>query len=657
MLRFALYVSDHGFGHASRMAALAEEFNRFGIFVHIRSARPDFLFRNLDPQLSCKENVAIDVGVKHGPDLAPDLQATKEALLGLMGRRLEICEREVDFLRGEGIDLSVADVPWLAVEAGTYAKVPVFAVSNFDWLYVYNGLFGSDREFRPLLNTIFGLYQRAERAFRLPLGSRRSMGAFRNCETTGLLAFRKDFYNDPHEVYGLPAGKPLLTCTFGGEGEMGLDLERVCAAFPGYVFSTREAKAANHVRVRPNADFSDLIHGSQVLLTKPGYSSFAEALQYGKYIVYRPRENYPEEEVLIRGIARYPRQRRLEGLDLSKREWQAVFRQALSPNQAGRAVPNRNAGVAALIVKRYLELRHCREKLRSVFDVGSNNLNYALCVEGQAEPLHTAQISTGLGRDYHLRKDGQVEIPKARLAEFKRRVGRFLLYDQVIPSEKRAIATGINRRSPAAEEISQWFTERWGIPFKVLSEREETELAGLAAGTLLATGESAVSADVGGFSTELVFYGHRGEKSGVSLPLGLLTLRRQSGEGVDVEKVIRSALATVPDWTPAKVVCVGLAATFLAKVIRRERFFQPDKLQGARISVSDLEALVSTLGRGDGDWSQYLAEAGAADVLALNARLCVLLLDKFGVREFVVCHYGISTGYNLRPRRKPRGKG
>ncbi|NLN85264.1 MAG: hypothetical protein GX135_04060, partial [Candidatus Cloacimonetes bacterium] len=99
MLNFAIYVSDHGFGHATRMAALAEELIRFGIFVHIRSARPDYIFAGLDSKYYQKWDVVCDFGVKHGENLAPDLKATEEALLELMGQRSSILEREVDFLR------------------------------------------------------------------------------------------------------------------------------------------------------------------------------------------------------------------------------------------------------------------------------------------------------------------------------------------------------------------------------------------------------------------------------------------------------------------------------------------------------------------------------------------------------------------------------
>ncbi|MDD3144427.1 MAG: hypothetical protein PHG32_09620, partial [Candidatus Cloacimonetes bacterium] len=504
MLNFAIYVSDHGFGHATRMAALAEEFIRFGIFVHIRSARPEFIWRNLDPNYSEIHPQACDVGVKHGKNLAPDLEATRSALLALMGRRLDIVEREVEFLRREKIDLIVADIPWLAVEAGTYAKVPVFAISNFDWLYIYARLFQDDADLRPLLNTIFGLYQRVDRAFRLPMSSPASMGCFRQIEKTGLLAARKAPNPDLIRDLGIDTAKPLLVCSFGGAGEMELDLKKLCVAFEGTVASAIEAEGiSNHVRVPRNADFSALIGEADILLTKPGYSSFAEAIQGGKHLIYSPRENYPEEDILIRGIASYPAKTELPSLLLAPAEWKKVFRKIKEKVRPLRKVSNANSRIAALMIQRYMELRHGGKDLLSVFDAGSNNLNYALCEAGTPVPIHTAQIMTGLGSQYRELPGGRVRVAAKQLSAFKRAVSAFMLYDQHIASRKQVIATGIHRRSDLSADLTQWFKARWNAEFKVLSEQAETELVALAARDLIPAGQRALIVDIGGFSTEL----------------------------------------------------------------------------------------------------------------------------------------------------------
>ncbi|MCB5247545.1 MAG: hypothetical protein LHW57_05925 [Candidatus Cloacimonetes bacterium] len=656
MLNFAIYVSDHGFGHATRMAALAEEFIRFGIFVHIRSARPEFIWRNLDPNYSEIHPHACDVGVKHGKNLAPDLEATRSALLALMGRRLDIVEREVEFLRREKIDLIVADIPWLAVEAGTYARVPVFAISNFDWLYIYAKLFKGDADLRPLLNTIFGLYQRVDRAFRLPMSSPASMGCFRQIEKTGLLAARKATNPDLIRDLGIDTAKPLLVCSFGGAGEMELDLKKLCAAFEGTVASAIEVEGiSNHVRVPRNADFSALIGAADILLTKPGYSSFAEAIQGGKHLIYSPRENYPEEDILILGIASYSAKTELPSLLLAPAEWKKVFCKIKESVRPVRKVPNANSRIAALLIQRYMELRHGGKNLLSVFDAGSNNLNYALCEAGTPVPIHTAQIMTGLGRQYRVLPGGRVRVAAKQLSAFKRAVSAFMLYNKHIASRKQVIATGIHRRSDLSADLTQWFKARWNAEFKVLSEEAETELVALAARDLIPAGQRALIVDIGGFSTELVLPGSQNKAGGVSLSLGLLTLHRAQQDGFSAETLIRQQLNTVADLKPDAVICVGLSAVFLAKIIKKIAKYQPAKIHGVRIGREELEQFLRLASRGGTDeLITYSVEKKPLGFLSLSARFYTLLLDKFGASEFIVCYYGISSGYNLWPQRRKK---
>lgn len=654
MLSFAIYVSDHGFGHATRMAALAEEFIRFGIFVHVRSARPDFLWRDLDPNYSEIHHHACDVGVKHGTNLSADLEATRTALLTLMGQRLEIVEREVEFLRREKIDLIIADIPWLVVEAGTYAGVPVFAISNFDWLFIYERLFRHDAELRPVLNTIFGLYQRVDRAFRLPLSSPHSMGSFRNIEKTGLLAARKKAKPDLISDLGIDPGQALLVCSFGGAGEMELDLKKLCAAFEGTVASAAEVEGIpNHVRVSRNADFSALIFAADILLTKPGYGSFAEAISSGKHLIYCPRANYPEEEILIRGIARYSAKTELPGLKLAKAEWKRVFRSIAAEPKPVKKVPNANSAVAALLIQRYFELRHGGRNLLSVFDVGSNNLNYALCEVRNPLPIHTAQIRTGLGGKFLERADGRVSVAAKQLTGFKHAVAAFMLCDRGIASRKQVIATGIHRRGDFSGDLAGWFQNRWKVPYKVLSGMEEAELVALAAKELVPEGRQAIIVDIGGFSTEIITTGALSKRAVTSLPLGLLTLNQARQKGLTAETLISGQLEKVPDQKPDLMICVGLSAVFLAKIIKQIPKYQPAKIHGIRITRQDLLQFQKLAAEGDPNallrWS---VEKQSLPFLSLSARFYTLLLDKFGASEFIVCYYGISSGYNLWKKRK-----
>ena len=81
--------------------------------------------------------------------------------------------------------------------------------------------------------------------------------------------------------------------------------------------------------------------------------------------------------------------------------------------------------------------------MNSIFDIGSNNLNYALCEAGKSLPIHNAQIKTGIGRNYKIVKR-TVKIKRETIKRFQSLVSDFMEYDKNIPSSKFVIATGIH---------------------------------------------------------------------------------------------------------------------------------------------------------------------------------------------------------------------
>ena len=82
----------------------------------------------------------IDVGVKHSENLTVDIKRTNNSLLELLSKRNEIMEREIEFLRREKIDCIIADIPFLVSDFAAYCHIPVFAVTNFEWHFIYSSL-------------------------------------------------------------------------------------------------------------------------------------------------------------------------------------------------------------------------------------------------------------------------------------------------------------------------------------------------------------------------------------------------------------------------------------------------------------------------------------------------------------------------------------
>ena len=653
MLRFALYVSNHGFGHCTRISALAEELIKYGIVCHIISTKPAHLFQNLDPHYFILHQHSVDVGVKHSENLTVDMDSTVSSILELLFQRNEIMEREVEFLRQEKIDCIIADVPFLVSEFGAYCQIPVFAVTNFEWHYIYNSLLtnkhilSSQTEFsnpvtlKPVLNLIWSLYQRFDACFQLPFSSSESTSAFKNNIPCGLLSRKKDAYSDIRFLNNWDKEMPILLVMFGGEGKLELDYEALCCAFGGVVISTQTGvKAKNHYQVTVDADFLDLIYSADIVLCKPGYSTLAEAVQMNKFIIYCPRKNYPEETVLIQGLNKYPNCLQIDTLQINVEQWKDIFENIHIGIKSANLYKNNNIMVAGSILKKYTQM--IASNLVSVFDLGSNNLNYLLYSLDKKQIIHKTQLTTFLGKNFTNDK-----LSTKRLQSVKQIIKPLLQLDANIESEKVLLATGVMRKALNANLLTDWIEKHYKIKSRIISQEEEIRFAYFAAKHFQSGEEAYLAIDIGGFSTEFIDLRKDKKHQGIGLSFGLLTLLNEFDANFDVvTKYIQDQLATLTYHGSYHLIGVGLTYTYLAAVIYKCHYNDIENMEGKAITRSLLQQLFHSIEvKEENRYLPFLMEESYLPVLKLSILFNISLLDRFNASEIIVCNSGIAVGY------------
>ena len=688
MLKFALYVSNHGFGHSTRISALAEELIHYGVFCHIITTKPAFLFQDLNPHYFVLHNRAIDVGVKHSENLTVDIKRTINSLLELLSKRNEIMEREIEFLRREKIDCIIADIPFLVSDFAAYCHIPVFAVTNFEWHFIYSSLLveeeNTEKEngivnnynnlelsrraassgytnfstpevansLKPVLNLIWSLYQRFDGCFRLPFSTDESMSAFKDYISCGLLSRKKDKYKDIRLQYNLPKETPILLVMFGGEGTMELNYEALCSAYQGIVISTQAGiKAKNHIQVSMDDDFPDFISNADIILCKPGYSTLAEAVQAGKFIIYCPRLNYPEEKALIAGLKHYANCLQIDTLQLSAGQWKAIFEDIKPRKIRTKTYKNCNTEVAGLVLKKYTQLQNRR--LLSVFDLGSNNLNYVLFDLEKRQIVHQTQLTTALGVAFKHNK-----ISEKRLTSVKQIISKLLQLDSYLESEKVLLATGVMRFALNANLLTDWITDKYNIKCKIISSQEEIRYAYFSARQYKSGEEATLAIDIGGFSTEFINLDKEKKQQGNSLPFGLLTLLNDfNGDSETADNFIRQKLNDLPYKGSYRLVGIGLTYTYLAGVIFRCSYNEREKLEGKAITKKQLQELSHSLEvRDEQRYLPFLLEESYLPILKLSIAFNISLLDRFETSEIIVCNSGIAVGYAYWYSSKQRSK-
>ncbi|SCL76317.1 putative glycosyl transferase [Methanoculleus chikugoensis] len=292
--RICLYTSDFGYGHAARDIALARELQEaLHADVVVRTGSPAaFMSRSL-PGVEVIPGPNDPGVVMDGAAVAGE--RTLAAVEQWVASWEECIAAEMIFLRDRGFDLVLSDIapqPFLAAEE---LGIPSLGISNFTWHLIYTRLFGKNE----LTDRIAEAYRAADVALLLPLHE--PMEVFKNRREVGLVARavtrnRKEI----RRLCGLSEEEPFVYLG-GGQSLDPTIFRGVRSALAGctlLVPSWTDLPGA--VRIPPGeTETQDWIAACDLVVSKPGYSTIAEAIQAGVPMALFSREGFAEDDYLI----------------------------------------------------------------------------------------------------------------------------------------------------------------------------------------------------------------------------------------------------------------------------------------------------------------------------------------------------------------------
>lgn len=353
--RLVLYVSGHGYGHATRAALLLER---------LRAALPVELFvRGSAPaRIFAATGAALSAGLEEPPlaqrgGLDVDWDASLREHLAFLERRAEAVAAEAAWLRSVGPRLVLSDVPSLPCEAAVKAGAPCRLVSNFTWDWVLGERARQDPRWLPVAGRMADAYALAAGAWRLP-GSG-GFSTVRAVAEPGLLARRSAAGRlEARAALGVPAdGRPLVLVSFGGFGA-GLprldDPELEAFRFMGFGPAPAGLRAPwLALDANPALPHAESVAACDVLVGKPGYGTFSEAAAHGCRVLAVRRPDYPESEALWRWLSGVAACRELPRADFQSGRW-APHLSALMEKKPMAPVPAPGADVIAVQLRELL---------------------------------------------------------------------------------------------------------------------------------------------------------------------------------------------------------------------------------------------------------------------------------------------------------------
>lgn len=302
-----LAITNHGYGHTVRASSIAAAIQQRypDVLLILVTTAPRWLLESYIPGDFIHRPRALDIGVIQSDSLTMDKDATLEQLRHIQAKKNSIIAGEVNFIRQNRVDLVLADIPPLAADIATAAGIPCWMTSNFGWDFIYRDWGG---EFIEIADWIGESYQKCDRLFRLPLHE--TLSAFKDITDVGLTGgIPKYDAEELRQRFQIIAPREqTILLTFGGLSLQSIPY-KVLQAFPDWQFITFDRQAPdlpNLLKIsgqdyRP-VDFMPICGRA---ISKPGYSTFAEAIRLEVPIVSLTREGFAESSLLLAGIQDY----------------------------------------------------------------------------------------------------------------------------------------------------------------------------------------------------------------------------------------------------------------------------------------------------------------------------------------------------------------
>jgi hypothetical protein len=327
-------VTSHGFGHAVRAATVAEKLQQLRpdlklIFVTVA---PEWLLQSYVKQFTYRQRI-FDVGVIQSDSLTMDKQATLGKMQEIIAKQDSIITQEAKYIRDNNVGLVLADIPALAAPIARAAGVPCWMMSNFGWDFIYREWSG----FSKIVNWIENYYQQSDRLFRLPLAE--PMNSFPCITDTGLTGstprLSKEQLSHNFKLTA-PESKTILL-TFGGLGLQAIPYQNL-QHFPDWQFITFDRTAPdfpNLLKINDNTLRPlDFMPACGRVFSKPGYSTFSEALCCNVPIVSLTRQDFAEAAILLDGIKDYSQHQIVDNDEFFSGDWSFLTQDLLPPRKS-----------------------------------------------------------------------------------------------------------------------------------------------------------------------------------------------------------------------------------------------------------------------------------------------------------------------------------
>ena len=302
-LVIAVFVTPHGFGHASRISAVLNAILQITSVTRILlfGKTPSWFWNNNFPpgtNYNCFTETT-DVGLIQKSPFEHDLKKTIAQLHTFFENEDSHVNHIADQLKQLGVDFLLSDISSLGLKVGNKLGTPTVLVENFTWSWIYQQLTNENPYFKEVIQRLEQSYKLADLRIQCTPFCEFSDSAKQVCPV-----FRPPIQNPAltKEQLGFLPDEHFFLLTTGGIvhsfKEYSLLDSKVNLVIPGNRPSLQRVRNLVYLPMNTKIPFPDLVHAATAVIGKAGYGTIAEAWGMQKPFFGVYRKNFRESSVL-----------------------------------------------------------------------------------------------------------------------------------------------------------------------------------------------------------------------------------------------------------------------------------------------------------------------------------------------------------------------
>jgi len=294
-------ISSHGYGHLAQSAPVLNRLGELlpGLRLTLRTALPP---EKLAQRIAVPFDLipaASDFGYRMVDAMTVDAVATAADYRVAHADFSRRIEEDARLFRRLGIAAVFANVSYLPLAGAARAGIPAAAMCSLNWADLFGHFFGREPWAAPIHAEMLAAYRSAT-FLRTTPGM--PMPSLDRIETVGpLAAIGRERRGELRQKVGAGDTARIVLVALGGiptrlPAEKWPSLPGTRWLLPAAWQVARTDMSAFEPLGWP---FADLLASVDVVVTKPGYGTFAEAACNGTAVLYQRRDDWPEQDCLI----------------------------------------------------------------------------------------------------------------------------------------------------------------------------------------------------------------------------------------------------------------------------------------------------------------------------------------------------------------------